>query len=65
MQAFDRGTRAARGTRVAAVRPRRRRRRQVSVGELPDDAQICNCNGVSKGDIRACVGGRRAHAARR
>jgi nitrite reductase (NADH) large subunit len=28
---------------------------QLGAAELPDDAQICNCNGVSKGDIRACV----------
>ena len=60
MQAFDRGTRAAGGARVAAVRPRRAGRATVSVAELPDDAQICNCNGVSKGAIRACVAGRRA-----
>lgn len=26
-----------------------------SVGDMPDDTQICNCNGVSKGAIRACV----------
>ena len=25
--------------------------------DLRDDAQICNCNGVSKGDIAACVAG--------
>ncbi len=25
------------------------------IAALPDDAQICNCNGVSKGDITACV----------
>ncbi len=24
---------------------------------LPDDAKICNCNGVSAGQIRACIGG--------
>jgi nitrite reductase (NADH) large subunit len=28
---------------------------ELGAGELPDDAQICNCNGVSKRDIRACV----------
>ncbi|MBX5449468.1 nitrite reductase large subunit NirB [Thermogemmatispora sp.] len=27
----------------------------VSVAELPDDTQICNCNGVSKGAILAAV----------
>jgi nitrite reductase (NADH) large subunit len=28
---------------------------EVSAAELPDDAQICNCNGVTKGAIAACV----------
>jgi len=28
---------------------------QVGVEELADDAQACNCNGVSKGAIAACV----------
>jgi nitrite reductase (NADH) large subunit len=27
----------------------------ASVADLPDDAQICNCNGVSKGQIMAAV----------
>ncbi len=27
----------------------------TSVAELADDAQICNCNGVTKGTIAACV----------
>jgi len=26
-----------------------------SAAELPDDTQICNCNGISKGDLVACV----------
>ncbi|SEM42241.1 nitrite reductase large subunit NirB [Rhodococcus maanshanensis] len=26
-----------------------------SAADLPDDAQVCNCNGVSKGDIVSCV----------
>jgi nitrite reductase (NADH) large subunit len=30
---------------------------QVGVAELADDAQICNCNGVSKGDIARVVKG--------
>jgi nitrite reductase (NADH) large subunit len=29
----------------------------VSVGDLPDDTQICNCNGVSKGAIASCAAG--------
>jgi nitrite reductase (NADH) large subunit len=28
---------------------------EVGVAELADDAQICNCNGVSKGQLVACV----------
>jgi len=27
----------------------------VGVAEMADDAQVCNCNGVSKGKIAACV----------
>jgi len=54
MAAFDRGT----------VLPQERRSllfdlgspaAPASVAELSDDAQICNCNGVTKGAIRACV----------
>ena len=30
---------------------------QVSVADLPDDTQICNCNGVNKGDIARCAAG--------
>ena len=29
--------------------------KQVTFDELPDDAQVCNCNGVSKGAIGRCV----------
>ena len=29
----------------------------VGVAELSDDAQVCNCNGVSKGTLVACVQG--------
>lgn len=28
---------------------------EVSLEEMPDDTQVCNCNGVSKGQIMACV----------
>ncbi|WP_193047397.1 nitrite reductase large subunit NirB [Mycolicibacterium baixiangningiae] len=28
---------------------------EVGVAELADDAQVCNCNGVSKGALAACV----------
>jgi len=30
---------------------------EVGVAELADDAQVCNCNGVSKGALVACVEG--------
>jgi nitrite reductase (NADH) large subunit len=30
---------------------------EVGVAELADDAQVCNCNGVSKGALVACVQG--------
>lgn len=34
---------------------------EVAVADLPDDAQVCNCNGVSKGDIaRCCADGTRS-----
>ena len=31
--------------------------KEISMIEMPDAAQICNCNGVSKGAIRKCVMG--------
>jgi nitrite reductase (NADH) large subunit len=30
---------------------------EVSAAEMPDDNQVCNCNGVSKGQLVACVTG--------
>ena len=34
--------------------------KQVTVEEMPADMQVCNCNGVSKGALMACVkGGKR------
>ena len=34
---------------------------KVTMAEMPADAQVCNCNGVTKGAISACVGsGRRS-----
>ncbi|MEO7913141.1 MAG: nitrite reductase large subunit NirB [Roseiflexaceae bacterium] len=53
MQAFDRNTplpdeRAALLFDIGAPLAQ-------SVADMPDEAQICNCNGVSKGAIRACV----------
>ncbi|MFD4293161.1 nitrite reductase large subunit NirB [Rhodococcus sp. NPDC058532] len=29
----------------------------ASAADLPDDTQVCNCNGVTKGDLVACVHG--------
>ena len=29
--------------------------KQVSLADLPHDAQLCNCNGVSKGTILSCI----------
>jgi len=37
---------------------------QAGPAELPDDAQICNCNGVCKGDITRAVGEAGAHTPR-
>ena len=60
MQAFDR----------AAALPEDRASLLFDIGvvntqstmlEMPDSAQVCNCNGVSKGQIRKCVeGGKRS-----
>ncbi len=57
MQAFDRGT----------PLPEERLSLLFDIGApstqatMPDTAQICNCNGVSKGQIRKCVeGGKRS-----
>jgi len=56
MQAFDRGT-VLPEERVSLLFDLGGPPAQVSVAELPDDAQVCNCNGVTKGDIRSCVTG--------
>jgi len=56
MQAFDRGAPLPRerasllfdlGGPIGAISP----------DAMPDDATVCHCNGVSKGDIRECVRG--------
>jgi len=54
MQAFDRGMvlpdeRVSLLFDIGAPAP------ATSVAELPDDVQVCNCNGVTKGAIRSCV----------
>ncbi len=60
MQAFDRAlplseNRASLLFDIGASSP------QLTMAEMPDDAQVCNCNGVSKGALRKCVAaGRRS-----
>ena len=49
---FDRGTPLPDSARRAALRRRATPKAAVSVADLPDDAQICNCNGVSQGRDR-------------
>ncbi|MDQ3090328.1 MAG: (2Fe-2S)-binding protein, partial [Actinomycetota bacterium] len=56
MQAFDRGT-VLPDERVALLFDLGGPSTEDSIAELPDEAQVCNCNGVTKGDIRSCVAG--------
>ena len=55
-QAFDRGT-ALPDERLALLFDLGGPPASVSTAELPDEVQVCNCNGVTKGAIRACVAG--------
>ena len=55
MQAFDRGTplpneRASLIFDIGAPTP------QGGVQEMADEEKVCQCNGVSKGDIQRCIG---------
>jgi nitrite reductase [NAD(P)H] large subunit len=54
MQAFDRGL-ALPEERVELMFDIGGPPAEVSAAELADDAQVCNCNGVTKGTIAACV----------
>jgi nitrite reductase [NAD(P)H] large subunit len=54
MQAFDRGL-ALPEDRVELMFDLGGPPAEVSAAELADDAQVCNCNGVSKGAIKKCV----------
>jgi nitrite reductase (NADH) large subunit len=54
MQAFDRGL-ALPEERVELMFDLGGPPAEVSAAELADDAQVCNCNGVTKGTIAACV----------
>ena len=56
MQAFDRGL-ALPEERVELMFDLGGPPAEVSAAELADDAQVCNCNGVTKGTIAACVQG--------
>ncbi len=60
MQAFDRGTPLPE-ERLSLLFDMGAPSTQATMLEMPDTAQICNCNGVSKGQIRKCVeGGKRS-----
>ncbi len=54
MQSFDRNTPLP-GERAALLFDIGAGAKQESLQDLPDDTQICNCNGVSKGVIRQCI----------
>jgi nitrite reductase (NADH) large subunit len=59
MQAFDRGIRLPE-ERLSLLFDTGSPSTQVTFDEMPDNVQICNCNGVNKGAIVQCVmnGGR-------
>jgi len=60
MQAFDRGTPLPEDRAGLLFDLGSGGNKQMTMLEMPDDAQVCNCNGVSKGIIRKCVmGGKR------
>ena len=60
MQAFDRGTPLPE-ERLSLLFDIGAPSVETTMLEMPDTAQICNCNGVSKGHIRKCVeGGKRS-----
>ncbi len=60
MQAFDRGIRLPE-ERLALLFDTGAPSAQVTLDEMPDSVQICNCNGVSKGTLVNCVtGGKRS-----
>lgn len=54
MQAFDRGTPLPE-ERLSLLFDIGAPSTEATMLEMPDSAQICNCNGVSKGQIRKCV----------
>jgi len=56
IQAFDRGTPLPE-ERLSLLFDIGAPSVEATMLEMPDTAQICNCNGVSKGQIRKCVAG--------
>lgn len=54
MQAFDRGTPLPE-ERLTLLFDIGATAKQVTVEDMPEDAQVCNCNGVSKGAIVKCI----------
>ncbi len=54
MQAFDRGTPLPE-ERISLLFDMGAPSTQATMMEMPGDAQICNCNGVSKDALRKCV----------
>jgi nitrite reductase (NADH) large subunit len=60
MQAFDRGTPLPE-ERLTLLFDIGAPSKKATMEELPLDAQVCNCNGVSKGAILSCIkGGKRS-----
>lgn len=56
MQAFDRATPLP-DERASLLFDLGGPKKEATMLEMPDEAQICNCNGVSKGAIRKCISG--------
>jgi nitrite reductase (NADH) large subunit len=54
LQAFDRGA-ILPENRAEVLFPLAAESRELSVEEMPDTAQVCNCNGVSKGQLMAAI----------
>ena len=53
-QAFDQGT-ALPEDRAALLFDFGNRSSEVNVAQLPEDVTVCHCNGVSRGEIAACM----------
>lgn len=61
MQAFDRNTPLPE-ERLTLLFDIGAPSKKVTIEELPADAQVCNCNGVSKGALMSCVKGGKRNA---